>query len=98
MDNRHRKLALTVIVIFAGVLIAAGAGAAQAPNTIEALGERLYFDTDLSMPDGQACASCHDPVVGFDDPDSELPVSEGVRPHMVGNRNSPISAYDPVGR
>ena len=93
MDNRHKRLALTAIVILAGVLIAAGYGSAQEPITIEALGEKLYFDTALSMPDGQACASCHDPVAGFDDPDSDLPVSEGIRPHMVGNRNSPISAY-----
>jgi cytochrome c peroxidase len=60
---------------------------------IEELGSFLYFDEDLSDPSGQACASCHEPTVGFDDPDSDLPVSEGVIPGRFGGRNSPISAY-----
>ncbi|MCB2178446.1 cytochrome-c peroxidase [bacterium] len=59
----------------------------------EQLGMKLYFDEDLSEPSGQACASCHDPNFGFVDPDSELPVSEGVIPGMFGGRNSPSAAY-----
>jgi cytochrome c peroxidase len=72
------------------------AGAAVAQNTLtplEELGGLLYFDENLSEPSGQSCASCHDPEVGFDDPDSDLPVSEGVIPGRFGGRNSPISAY-----
>jgi len=60
---------------------------------IEQLGEFLYFDVNLSEPSGQACASCHEPGFGFVDPDSNLPVSEGVIPGLFGGRNSPMSAY-----
>jgi cytochrome c peroxidase len=67
--------------------------AGNAISNLEKLGEFLYFDEDLSTPAGQSCASCHDPDFGFDDPDSDLPVSEGVIPGLFGGRNSPISAY-----
>ena len=60
---------------------------------IEALGQFLYFDENLSEPSGQSCASCHDPAFGFVDPDAGLPVSEGVIPGLFGGRNSPSSAY-----
>lgn len=58
-----------------------------------AVGKLLYFDTNLSSPPGQACASCHDPETGFAEPHSELPVSQGVLPWLVGNRNAPSAAY-----
>lgn len=61
---------------------------------IERLGEFLYFDTNLSQPKGQSCASCHSPEAGFADPDTDLPVSQGVLPkNRFGNRNSPSAAY-----
>ncbi|UCG61688.1 MAG: T9SS type A sorting domain-containing protein [Candidatus Zixiibacteriota bacterium] len=60
---------------------------------LERLGELIYFDERLSEPNGQSCASCHLPEAGFDDPDNNLPVSEGVIPGRFGNRNSPITAY-----
>ncbi|HYO65776.1 MAG TPA: cytochrome-c peroxidase, partial [Archangium sp.] len=41
------------------------------------LGKLLFFDTNLSKPAGQSCASCHDPETGFADPHSDLPVSRG---------------------
>lgn len=59
----------------------------------EELGKLLYFDENLSEPAGQSCASCHEPDFGFVDPDSHLPVSEGVIPGLFGGRNSPMSAY-----
>lgn len=58
-----------------------------------AVGKLLYFDTNLSSPSGQACASCHDPETGFAEPHAELPVSQGVLPWLVGNRNAPTAAY-----
>ncbi len=98
------------IIILAGftmlvVLFLVGQGLAEftpTPNAV--LGEKLYFDTNLSdcslvaegevcNSDGQSCASCHDPDFGFVDPDSELPVSEGVIFGRFGGRNSPASAY-----
>lgn len=57
------------------------------------LGERLFFDANLSTPAGQSCASCHDPAVGFVDPDSNLPVSQGVHVDRFGNRNTPTVTY-----
>jgi cytochrome c peroxidase len=86
------KVGLVTLVALVITLIGAGSGFAKlAP--IEGLGEYLYFDTALSHPDGQSCASCHEPTVGFADPDADLPVSEGVVPGLFGGRNSPISAY-----
>lgn len=59
----------------------------------EALGQALFFDTSLSTPAGQACASCHAPQVAFTDPDKHFPVSKGVLPGRFGNRNTPTAAY-----
>ncbi len=58
-----------------------------------ALGEKLYFDSNLSTPPGQACASCHLPGAGFADPDRELAVSRGVNPSRFGDRNTPTASY-----
>lgn len=65
----------------------------QAIELKQVLGQKLYFDTGLSEPAGQACASCHLPSSGFADPDSELPVSRGVNPSHFGNRNTPTTSY-----
>ena len=83
------KILLVVIVV--ALLATSGTCAAL---TEEELGKLLYFDTNLSTPTGQSCASCHEPTAGFADPDSELPVSQGVLPqNRFGNRNSPTAAY-----
>lgn len=66
---------------------------ASALTAKEALGKQLYFDENLSEPNGQACASCHLPSAGFADPDQNLPVSEGVIPGRFGGRNSPTASY-----
>jgi len=66
---------------------------AGSPPTVASLGEKLYFDTNLSDPPGQSCASCHLPGAGFADPDRELPVSRGVHPDRFGDRNTPTAAY-----
>ena len=82
------------ILVILGALMTFTSTASQAQTgTIEDLGEFLYFDEKLSDPDGQSCASCHLPEDGFDDPDDDLPVSEGVVPGLFGGRNSPASAY-----
>lgn len=57
------------------------------------LGKALFFDTNLSTPPGQACASCHEPAAGFADPDSDLPVSRGAIPIAVKSRNAQSVAY-----
>ncbi len=67
----------------------------EAPWTVEEalVGKMAFFDTNLSSPPGQSCASCHSPDSGYSEPHSQLPVSQGANPTMVGNRNSPSAAY-----
>lgn len=69
---------------------------AQGPGPVTesmvALGKAIFFDTDLSLPPGQACATCHDPAAGFADPNHEA-VSDGAVPGRVGNRNAQSIAY-----
>lgn len=59
----------------------------------EQLGKLLFFEKSLSTPPGQDCSFCHDPNVGFADPDPNLPVSKGARPGVYGNRNDMTVAY-----
>jgi cytochrome c peroxidase len=59
----------------------------------ERLGKLLFFDTSLSTPPGQSCASCHSPDAGFGDPGQQLPVSRGAHPNRFGNRNDLTAAY-----
>lgn len=59
----------------------------------EDLGRRIFFDTGLSSPPGQACSSCHDPAFAFSDPDATSPTSKGANPENKGSRNSPSIMY-----
>jgi cytochrome c peroxidase len=82
------------VLLLASAVVLLGQGRAQnGLSPLEALGEFLYFDENLSEPAGQSCASCHDPSFAFVDPDKGLPVSEGVIPGLFGGRNSPSAAY-----
>lgn len=94
-----------VIAVFAGVL-AAGllteAGARQSPppaqiDSMEKLGEALFFDTNLSMNRTQACATCHSPDHAFTDPRDSggagRAVSIGDDGHSMGDRNTPSATY-----
>ena len=92
--NLKRVFLFAALATLALALVLVGQGLAQNGLTPEQeLGMHLYFDENLSEPAGQSCASCHDPDFGFVDPDSDLPVSEGVIPGLFGGRNSPASAY-----
>lgn len=89
---RGRLAALALMALTAG-------GAAQADatlDTIEALGEALFFDTNLSANRTQACATCHNPDFGFADPRenaSGLAVSLGDDGASLGDRNAPTASY-----
>ena len=73
---------------------AAAAAAVPAINSeMVMLGERIYFDENLSDPAGQSCASCHLPAAGFADPDSHFAVSEGAIAGRFGSRNAPTASY-----
>jgi cytochrome c peroxidase len=92
--NLKKWLALVVLTTLLLTLLLVGQGLAKDKlSKTERLGEALYFDENLSEPAGQSCASCHTPSAGFVDPDSDLPVSEGVISGLFGGRNSPASAY-----
>ena len=64
---------------------------------IEDLGKRLFFDTNLSTPPGQSCATCHDPTAGFTGPISAInaggAIYPGAVPRRTGNRKPPTAAY-----
>ena len=64
--------------------------------TKEALGEALFFDTNLSKNRTMACATCHDPAMAFTDPrETEVgrAVSLGDDGSSLGDRNAPTAAY-----
>ncbi len=63
------------------------------PTAQEQLGKLLFFDTNLSTPEGQGCVSCHDPLVAFTEPDKDRGVSQGIIPERFGSRNAPSTAY-----
>ena len=86
---RHRAIIVAGLAIWAG---ATGARAQEAvPDTLEALGERLFFDENLSANRTQACASCHDPDRAFTDPrGAASPGDDGV---SLGDRNAPTAMY-----
>ncbi len=82
-----------VTLCFYGLLGLSISSAQAALTSEERLGKLMFFDENLSEPNGQSCASCHHPDAGFADPDTHLPVSEGVILGLFGGRNSPSAAY-----
>ncbi len=58
-----------------------------------ALGKKIFFDTNLSNPIGQACASCHAPEKAFSDPNNR-DISQGIVTNAFGNRNAPSLSYN----
>ena len=83
----------TFVALLAALAAGLFASAAFAVPTRESVGKLIFYDTGLSSPAGQSCASCHDPAVGYADPDSQLPVSQGAIAERFGNRNSPTASY-----
>lgn len=82
-----------IITLFASIaalstLVSCSSNNQQAlkePNTIEELGELLFFDSILSRDNQVSCASCHKPEFAFADNNT---VSTGVD-GLKGERNSP---------
>jgi len=64
---------------------------------LQALGQKIFFDANLSTPPGQSCAACHSPEVGWTGPDEHLnkagTVYEGAVRGRFGNRKPNASAY-----
>lgn len=87
-----------VLIIAISVASPAITGAEEIKlNAIEQLGKHLFFDKNLSDPQGQACVTCHDPVAGWTGESSKINAEEaiypGARPERAGNRKPPSSAY-----
>lgn len=86
------------VVLFVSLLGLPFTGAlASELNPQEALGRAIFFDTSLSEPEGQSCASCHVPEAGFSGPasatDGHAGVEPGVIPGRFGNRKAPSISY-----
>ncbi len=93
-----KKKSIVLQLIITSILAGCGGGEGSSIDPLllkQELGKKLFFDTNLSTPAGQSCASCHDPATGFADPnvDSSNPVSEGAVAGRFGNRNAPTAAY-----
>lgn len=54
------------------------------------IGQKIFMDSGLSRPVGQACVSCHSPSAAFADP---RPVSPGAVKGRKGKRNAPSLMY-----
>jgi cytochrome c peroxidase len=94
-----KKLFLTLAscVTISLFLMAFSVSDAGALTDQEELGKNLFFDIALSEPQGQSCAVCHGPEVGFTGPDEAInaggAVYEGAVPGRFGNRKPPAAAY-----
>jgi cytochrome c peroxidase len=99
-----KRTALFISIVFLGTLLLAlslvqttQALAAPSLTPIEQLGKSIFFDKNLSKNGNQACATCHDPAVGYTGPDSTVnahrAVYSGSVPTLFGNRKPPAAAY-----
>ena len=109
-DSSSLNLNRLIIVILGITLLLAGCGGGGGSSdsgddtsvsggvnlTLAELGERIFFDENLSNPVGQSCSSCHVAAAGFADPasvDKLSPVSVGADGVSVGTRNAPTASY-----
>ncbi|MES9862047.1 MAG: cytochrome c peroxidase [Candidatus Thiodiazotropha sp. LLP2] len=102
--TKWQNLGLIYLLTLMAASCGGGGGSSDGENgtttqepevTMEALGRKLFFDTNLSSGSNQACSSCHDPNNGFADPRVTVnaPVSEGSIGGSFGDRNAPTAAY-----
>ena len=78
-----------------------GSGGSSGSDVIDTqaeLGEKLFFDTNLSANKTQSCATCHDPERAFTDSRLDAhgeisAVSLGDDGFSLGDRNAPTAAY-----
>ncbi|MDX2477490.1 MAG: cytochrome c peroxidase [Gammaproteobacteria bacterium] len=85
----------TAALVFTSYLPAADATRADI-ESIEQLGQMLYFDANLSLNRSQSCATCHEPSFGFiDNRDNgvDSAVSLGDDGKSLGDRNAPTLSY-----
>jgi cytochrome c peroxidase len=78
------------------LVLGAAAASAQEQGALERLGERLFFDADLSLNRTQSCATCHMPDRAFTDgreTAAGLAASLGDDGTSLGDRNAPTVSY-----
>ena len=95
---RSRAIRICRLLLIVGILILLPVCIFAAElSPLELLGKQIFFDTNLSSPAGQSCASCHSPEVGFSGPNSAVNLKTGVYPGAApgafGNRKPPSAAY-----
>ncbi len=76
---------LSLLITITTILHCCSSTASKLPDTIEGLGEKLFFDTILSDNKTISCASCHKPEFAFAD---TLALSPGIFGRL-GVRNTP---------
>jgi len=90
-------LVLTIAAVATLLLITVASATHDNLSPPEKLGKFLFFDTNLSDPPGQSCATCHAPGVGYTGPTQAInaagAVYEGAVPGRFGNRKPPTAAY-----
>jgi len=89
-------VAMIIVALFAFTPSPASAEATQL-SSVEQLGKALFFDTSLSDPPGQSCATCHAPAAGWTGESSAVNAGEsvyrGAHQERSGNRKPPSAAY-----
>lgn len=79
----------------AGLAPAPPAAGVAATTELADLGRAVFFDTTLSSPAGQSCASCHSPSWAFATPRDRMNagMAPGADPARFGMRNPPSLMY-----
>ena len=96
-----RGLLTTVLAAALAIGGCSGGGTAEAPSPDEAslsrlqlIGKRIFFDTSLSNPAGQACGSCHVAATAFSGNfGSTVGVPFAADGMTLGLRNTPTAMY-----
>jgi cytochrome c peroxidase len=81
------------LLVCSALACVAGLPAWGASDARVALGRRIFSDTNLSEPAGQACATCHAKAMDFSDPRNQQPTSRGANHDHFGPRNAPSAMY-----
>ena len=68
-------------------------GVAPTPETLAAMGRRIFMDTSLSASGQQSCASCHDPAHAYGPPNALAVQPGGVAGDRHGYRAAPTLRY-----
>ena len=80
------------ILLLLGLVAGASAATAARAETLEELGQSLFFDTNLSLNRTQSCATCHMPEQAFTDGRGKA-ASLGDDGVSLGDRNAPTVSY-----